>query len=99
MKNSYAQMGVYVDCMKQPTSTVYNIPAAIRFPKGTDVQLFSKSVETIIKAHPQFHVHFGSEGSDIVQIVDANQPVVITQSKLSEEELEKYKWSSSSRST
>ena len=87
---SYAQMGVYVDCMKQPTSTVYNIPAAIRFPKGTDVQLFSKSVETIIKAHPQFHVHFDSQGGDIIQILDANQPVVIAQSKLSEAEIEKY---------
>ncbi|MBQ1818728.1 MAG: AMP-binding protein, partial [Bacteroidales bacterium] len=88
---SYAQMGVYVDCMKQPTSTIYNIPSLIGFPKDTDTALLAKSVETIVKAHPQFHVHFGSEGSDIVQIVDANQPVVITQSKLSEEELEKYK--------
>ena len=87
---SYAQMGVYVDCMKQPTSMVYNIPAAIRFPKGTDVQLFSKSVETIIKAHPQFHVHFDSQGGDIIQIIDANQPVDIAQSKLSEAEIEKY---------
>ena len=87
---SYAQMGVYVDCMKQPTSTVYNIPAAIRFPKGTDVQLFSKSVETIIKAHPQFHVHFDSQGGDIIQILDANQPVVIAQSELSKAEIEKY---------
>jgi amino acid adenylation domain-containing protein len=87
---SYAQMGVYVDCMKQPTSTVYNIPAAIRFPKGTDVQLFSKSVETIIKAHPQFHVHFDSQGGDIIQIIDENQPVVIAQSKLDEAEIKKY---------
>ena len=87
---SYAQMGVYVDCMKQPTSTVYNIPAAIRFPKGTDVQLFSKSVETIIKAHPQFHVHFDSQGGDIIQIIDANQPVVIAHSKSGEAEIKKY---------
>ncbi len=87
---SYAQMGVYVDCMKQPTSTVYNIPAAIRFPKGTDVQLFCKSVETIIKAHPQFHVHFDSQGGDIIQIIDENQPVVIAQSKLDEAEIKKY---------
>ena len=88
---SYAQMGVYVDCMKQPTSTVYNIPSITRFPKGTDVQLLAKSVETIIKAHPQFQVHFGSEGSDIVQIIDASQPIVVKQSQLSEAELEKYK--------
>ena len=87
---SYAQMGVYVDCMKQPTSTVYNIPAAIRFPKGTDVQLFSKSVETIIKAHPQFHVRFDSQGGDIIQIIDTTQPVVIEQSKLDEAEIKKY---------
>ena len=88
---SYAQMGVYVECMKQPTSTIYNIPSLVGFPKDTDTARLAQSVETIIKAHPQFHVHFGSEGSDIVQIVDANQPVVITQSKLSEAELEKYK--------
>jgi len=88
---SYAQIGVYVDCIKQPTSTIYNIPALFRFPKGTDVELLAKSIETIIKAHPQFNVHFGSEGSNIIQIVDPNQPIVITRSKLSEAELEKYK--------
>ena len=69
---------------------VYNIPAAIRFPKGTDVQLFSKSVETIIKAHPQFHVHFDSQGGDIIQIIDTTQPVVIAQSELDEAEIKKY---------
>ena len=88
---SYAQMGVYVDCMKQPTSTVYNIPSLIRFPKGTDVQLLEKSIETIIKSHPQFFVHFDSEGGEIIQIVDTNQALAITKSQLSEAELEKYK--------
>ena len=88
---SYAQMGVYVDCMKQPTATVYNIPTLIRFPKGTDVQLLEKSIKTLIKAHPQFFVHFDSEGGEIVQIVDTNQPLALTKSQLSEAELEKYK--------
>ena len=88
---SYAQMGVYVDCMKQPTSTVYNIPSLIRFPKGTDEQLLAKSIETLIKSHPQFFVHFDSEGGEIVQIVDKNQALAITKSQLSEAELEKYK--------
>ena len=88
---SYAQMGVYVDCMKQPTSTIYNIPSLTRFPKGTDVQLLAQSVETLIKAHPQFFVHFDSEGGEIVQIVDTNQPVTVTKSQLSEAKLEKYK--------
>ena len=88
---SYAQMGVYVECMKQPTSTVYNIPTLIRLHKGTDVQLLEKSIYTLIKSHPQFFVHFGSEGGEIVQIVDTNQPLALTKSRLSEAELERYK--------
>ncbi len=88
---SYAQMGVYVDCMKQPTSTVYNIPTLIRLPKDTDVQLLEKSIETLVKAHPQFFVHFDSEAGEIVQIVDKNQPITLTKSQLSEVELKKYK--------
>ncbi|MBO6234548.1 MAG: AMP-binding protein, partial [Prevotella sp.] len=72
------------------TSTVYNIPATIRFPKGTDVQLFKKSVETVIKSHPQFHVHFDSQEGEIIQIVDVNQPVVIEQSQIGEAEIKKY---------
>ncbi len=88
---SYAQMGVYVDCMKQPTSTVYNIPTLIRLPKGTDVQLLEKSIETLIKSHPQFFVHFDSEAGVIVQIVDTNQPLALAKSQFSEAELERYK--------
>ena len=88
---SYAQMGVYVDCMKQPTATVYNIPTLIRFSKDTDVPLLEKSIETLVNAHPQFFVHFDSEAGEIVQIVDKNQPIALTKSQLSEVELEKYK--------
>ena len=88
---SYAQMGVYVDCMKQPTATVYNIPTLIRFPKDTDVQLLEKSIATLIKAHPQFFVHFDSEAGEIVQIVDKNQALAISKNQLNETELEKYK--------
>ena len=88
---SYAQIGVYVDCVKQPTSTVYNIPALIRFPKDTDVELLARSIETLINAHPQFKVHFDTRGSEIVQIMDPNQPVDIRQSRLSSAEMEKYK--------
>jgi len=88
---SYAQTGVYVECVKKPNSTVYNIPMCIRMPQGIDVQHLSKSIETIIKSHPQFFVHFVSEGSDIVQIVDTNQPVNVKQCTLSAAELERFK--------
>jgi amino acid adenylation domain-containing protein/thioester reductase-like protein len=88
---SYAQMGVYVECMKQPESTLYNIPSMVRFPKDTDTTLLAQAVETVIKAHPQMRAHFGSEGSEIIQTVDFEQPVEIVQSQRSEAELEQYK--------
>ena len=87
----YAQMGVYVECVKQPASTIYNIPTLITFPQQTDVNALVQALNTLVKAHPMLSVHFGSEGFDIVQIFDANQPVDIPQKNMSEEELAVYK--------
>ncbi len=88
---SYAQMGVYVECMKQPESTLYNIPSLVRFPKDTDISLLAKAVETVIKAHPQMRAHFGSSGSDIIQTVDLDQTIEIVKSQYSEADFKQYK--------
>ena len=89
---SYAQMGVYVDSIKHPESTIYNTPVIARFPKDVDIQLLAKAVETLVKTHPLLQAHFGSAGSDIIQIVDAEQPVEISQSQCSEADYPRYKW-------
>ena len=88
---SYAQMGVYVDCMKQPESTIYNTPVIAKFPKDVDIKLLVKAMETLVKTHPILQAHFGSAGAEIVQTVDLNQPVEIVQSKHTEEEFPSYK--------
>ena len=88
---SYAQMGVYVECMKQPEATVYNIPMKVRFPKDVDTTQLTKALETLVKAHPQLQAHFGSSGSDIIQIIDFEQPIEIPHSQHSEAEMEQYK--------
>lgn len=54
------------------------------------MELVTKPVENIIKGHPQFEVHFSRKGRDIVQNIDASQPIAIKQSNLSKVELEKY---------
>ena len=88
---SYAQMGVYVDSIKHPESTIYNTPVIARFPKNVDTKLLVKAMETLIKTHPQLQVHFGSAGSEIVQIVDFNQPIEIVQCQHPEAEIAQYK--------
>ena len=88
---SYAQMGVYVECMKNPTATVYNIPFKVAFPKTIDIQALADALRALVKLHPQLTAHFGSEGSETVQIVAPEQQVEIAMSNLSEAELERYK--------
>ena len=89
---SYAQMGVYVDSIKNPESTIYNTPVIARFPKNVDIPLLVKAMETLVKTHPMLQAHFGSEGSEIIQIVDFDQPIEITQSQHKEEKMSQYKW-------
>ena len=88
---SYAQMGVYVECIKNPTSTIYNIPAKVAFPPQTNTQVLADAVRRLAGQHPQFTVHFGSEGSEPVQIITPQQEVEIVLTKLTEAELEHYK--------
>ena len=88
---SYAQTGVYFDCLKNPSTTLYNIPYRIGFPQSTDTQALANALKELIKHHPQLTVHFGNDGSDIVQTVDLEQAVEIPQTKMTEEQLSQYK--------
>ncbi len=88
---SYAQTGVYFDCLKNPTSTLYNIPYCIKFQKDTDTTALADAVMTLVKAHPQMTVHFGNGEEGIVQTVDLEKVVEIPVKRMSEAELTQYK--------
>ena len=88
---SYAQTGVYFDCLKNPTSTIYNIPYLLTYPEGTDADKLADVVKRVIEAHPEFGVHFTTEGDTIVQTLEGAVPVEVKVSEMSDEELAKYK--------
>ncbi len=88
---SYAQTGVYFDCLKNPTSTLYNVPYCIKFQKDTDTAALAEAVRTIVKAHPEMTVHFGNGDEGIVQTVDLEKVVEIPVRQMNEDELAKYK--------
>ena len=88
---SYAQTGVYFDCLKNPASTLYNIPYCIKFQKDTDATALAEAIKTLVKAHPQMTVHFGNGEEGIVQTTDLEQIVEIPVKQMSEEELARYK--------
>ena len=88
---SYAQTGVYFDCLKNPASTIYNIPYLLSYPEGTDANRLADAVKRVIEAHPELSVHFMTEGDSIVQTTDDSVPAEVNMIEMSEEELAKYK--------
>ena len=88
---SYAQTGVYFDCLKNPTSTIYNIPYLLTYPAGTDADKLAECVKKVVKLHPELSVHFTTQGDTIVQTTEESVDVEVPFSVMKKEELEDYK--------
>ena len=88
---SYAQTGVYFECMKNPASTIYNIPSMLTFPVGTDADRVVDAVKQVVECHPVLSVHFGAEGEEIVQSVEDGVSVEVPITQMSREQLAVYK--------
>ena len=88
---SYAQTGVYFDCLKNPASTIYNIPYLLSYPEGTDANRLADAVKRVFEAHPELSIHFTTEGEKILQTLDDSVPVEVNIVEMSEEDLTKYK--------
>ena len=87
---SYAQTGVYFECMKNPADTVYNIPFKISYPASVTAEQLQKAVAEVIGAHQEMNVHFDMVDGNIMQILDKQEPEVLL-NILTENELEDYK--------
>ena len=88
---SYPQTGVYVDCINNSGSTIYNIPMKAGLPVSTDTEALVQAVTAIIKSHPELSVHFENDGAETIQVTDPEQIVDIPVTTMSEEKLSIYK--------
>ena len=88
---SYAQTGVYFECLKNPTSTIYNIPYLLSFPAGIEADKLADSVKQVVEAHPELSIHFTTEGDSIVQTLADSVPVEVPMIEMSDEALIAYK--------
>lgn len=61
---SSAQMGVLLDCEKDPDGILYNIPMLYRFPAGIDAEKLRDALYAALDAHPYMNTGFvdGPEG-------------------------------------
>ena len=84
---SYAQTGVYFDCLKNPLSTIYNMPMKIGFPIDVDTEKLAAAVRQLVIIHPQLTVSIGNEGGNAVQTTHPDIEIDIPVVQMSEEEL------------
>ena len=88
---SYAQTGVYFDCLKNPTSTIYNIPCLLSYPAGVEAAKLADVVKQVVEAHPELSVHFTTQGDTIVQTLSDSVPVEVPVKEMSDTALATYK--------
>ena len=88
---SYAQTGVYFECMKNPVSTIYNIPYLLNYPAGIEAGKLAEVVKRVVEAHPELSIHFATEGDMIVQTLVDSLPVEVPITEMSDEALTAYK--------
>ena len=88
---SYAQTGVYFDCLKNPTSTIYNIPYLLSYPDGVEADKLVEAVKMAVEAHSEFGVHFAIEGDAIIQTLEQAVEVEVPVIEIKDEELATYK--------
>ena len=88
---SYAQTGVYFDCLKNPTSTIYNIPYLLSYPEGIDAEQLAQAVRQVAEAHPELSIHFTTMGDQIVQTIEDCVPVEVPITEMTDDKLSTYK--------
>ena len=87
---SFAQQGVYFECMKNPTSTLYNIPMRLTLPTDISDDEIRQAVATAVNNHPELHVHFKTNETGVVQVVEKGE-LKIESLQMREEQAEAYK--------
>ena len=88
---SYAQTGVYFECLKNPTSTIYNIPYLLSYPESVDAQKLAEAVKRVVENHPELSAHFITKDNEIVQSIEDKVAVEVPVTEMSDETLATYK--------
>ncbi len=84
---AYSQTGVYLDCMKNPTSTLYNTPLCMSFPSEVSVEKLREAVQKATENHPALFVQFVTDETGVVQVMgDRETPVEVEEYTMSDEE-------------
>ena len=88
-------MGVYFECMKNPTSTLYNVPICIQMPLDVETEALQQAVRKAVLNHSELFVHFATQEADVIQTIDEQlmneANIDVPEKALDEAQMEGYK--------
>lgn len=92
---SFAQLGVYFECMKNPTSTLYNVPICTQMPLEVETDALQQAVRKAVLNHSELFVHFATQEADVIQTIDEkmmNEAAInVPEKALEEAQMEGFK--------
>ena len=90
-KISGVQRGIYLECMKNPLATTYNVPIIYNFQKDLNISELAAAVKKIVENHATANVHFELQAEDIMQVLNSETEIEIPVKNISESEFGELK--------
>ena len=85
-KISGVQRGIYLERMKNPLATTYNVPIIYNFQKDLNISELAAAVKKIVENHAAANVHFELQAEDIMQVLNSKTEIEIPVKNISESE-------------
>ena len=73
---TFQQAGLYFECMKNPSETVYNLPMCWTLPAKLDPEAVRAAVLKVVKCHPVLNSHFEMKEGNVMLVPCEKEPEV-----------------------
>ena len=87
---TYSQTGVYIDCLKNPGTTMYNVPSKLILPSGVTADELVTAVKATVENHQSFKLVFSNASGEPQQMLKADMPVEVPVKEMTAEEQALY---------
>ena len=83
------QMGIYIECMKNPESTLYNIPIKVELDTSVDAVRLASVIKDFTDAHSGLRSHLVMHTDDVMQ-APLNAQIEVPVMQMTEDELKRF---------
>ena len=88
---TFAQQGVYLDCMKNPDATRYNMPILLHFPATVEAEQVKVAILRVLPLHPSLFCRIVDLAGEPMMLYPDKMEVDVTVEQMSVADLISYK--------